>query len=78
MPNSLVSEKLLKGQLRSLNQALEQKYKLLKELKEKLNNLRARRKQKEDVEKKVKEIPQGERGPELIKVSVLEKEKTSA
>jgi len=69
-----VSEKLLKGQLCGLNQALEQKYKLLKELKEKLNNPRARRKQKEDVEKKVKEILQGERGPELIKVSVLEKE----
>ncbi len=68
-----LSEKLRKGQIRGLTQALEKKYKLLHELKEKLNNPRARKKQKETVQNKVKTILKGERGPELVKVSILEK-----
>lgn len=69
-----LSEKLLQGQLRGLTQALEQKYKQLSELKEKLSNPRARKKKKEAVEKRVQEILKGERGPELVKVSILETE----
>ncbi len=68
-----VSEKLRCGQIQGLTQALQKKYKMLQELKEKLNNPRAHKKEKEDVQNKVQEILKGERGPELIKVFIHEK-----
>ena len=68
-----VSEKLRQGQLRGLTQSLEKKYALLKELKTKLNNPRAHKKNQETVQTKVNEILKGERGPELIKVSIIDK-----
>ena len=68
-----LSEKLRCGQVQGLTQALQKKYSMLQELKEKLNNPRAHKKQIEDVQNKVQEILQGERGPELIKVSIHEK-----
>jgi len=68
-----LSEKLRQGQIRGLDQTLEKKYKLLHKLKEKLNNPRAHKKQKEDVENKVQKILRGEWGPELIRVSIQEK-----
>jgi len=69
-----LSEKLRRGQIRGLTQALEKKYQALRELKEKLNNPRAHKKQVEDVQEKVQEILQGEHGPELVKVLIHEKE----
>ncbi|PKM83964.1 MAG: hypothetical protein CVU88_00375 [Firmicutes bacterium HGW-Firmicutes-13] len=68
-----LSEKLRQGQIQGLTQALEKKYSLLNELKQKLNNPRARKKQIENVQNKVAEILKGERGPELIKVSIQDK-----
>jgi transposase len=68
-----LSERLRKGQIRGLKQDLEKKYRLLQELKQKLNNPRARKKQKEDVQNKIQEILKGERGLELVRVSIQEK-----
>lgn len=68
-----LSEKLRQGQIRGLTQTLEKKYQALQEFKEKLNNPRARKKQKEDVQKKVQEILKGEHGPQLVKVLIHEK-----
>jgi transposase len=70
-----ISEKLRQGQLRGLEQALQKKYEQLTALKTVLTNPRARKKEQSTVENKVREILSGERGPELIKVTILEKEK---
>jgi len=68
-----LSEKLRQGQIRGLIQALEKKYQALQELKDKLNNPRAHKKQKEDVQEKVQEILKGEHGPQLVKVLIHER-----
>lgn len=70
-----VSDKLRQGQLRGLEQSLEKKYEQLDELKASLSNPRARKKELTTVQKKVQAILKGERGPDLIKVTILEKEK---
>lgn len=69
-----LSEKLRNGQTRGLQQILAKKYTLLRELKHKLNNPRARKKTKEAVQNKVQEILKGERTEQLINVSVQERE----
>jgi transposase len=68
------SEKLRQGQLRGLEQALEKKYAQLTALKTKLTSSGARKKERLAVAKRVDEILRGERGSELIKVTILEKE----
>jgi transposase len=68
------SEKLRQGQLRGLEQALEKKYQQLAALKTKLASPGARKKERLAVAKRVSEILRGERGSELIKVTLLEKE----
>lgn len=68
-----LSEKLCRGQIRGLTQALEKKYCLLNELKRKLAKPRACKKTKEQVQNKVTEILKGEGGQELIKVSIQDK-----
>lgn len=68
------SEKLRQGQLRGLEQALEKKYQQLTALKTKLTSPGARKKERLAVAKRVSEILRGERGSELIKVTLLEKE----
>jgi len=70
-----VSEKLRQGQINGLEQTLAKKYEQLSALKTELSNPRARKKEQSTVEKKVQEILKGERGPELIKVTILEKQK---
>ena len=70
-----VSEKLRQGQLRGLEQALKKKYEQLTALKTALSNPRAKKKELSTVEEKVQKILKGERGQELIKVTILEKEK---
>lgn len=70
-----LSEKLRQGQLRGLEQALEKKYEQLTALQTELANPRARKKERLNIEKKVREMLKGERCPELIKVTILEKEK---
>jgi len=70
-----LSEKLRQGQLRGLEQALEKRYEQLTALQTELANPRARKRKRLNIEKKVQEILKGERGPELIKVTILEKEK---
>lgn len=68
-----VSEKLRAGQLRGLKQALAKKYALLAEFKAKLNNSRARKRKREDVDRELKKILRGEKCERIIKVSVTEK-----
>ena len=68
-----LSEKLRRGQLRGLKVALQKKNEQLQELKQKLNAPRARKKKREDIEAKVKDILKGERGELLIRVSIDEK-----
>lgn len=67
-----VSEKLRRGQLNGLKQALKKKYEQLNELKQKLNALRVRKKKREDIETKIKAILKGERGDILIRFSITE------
>lgn len=69
-----LSEKLRQGQMRGLNQALAKKYKLLQELKRKLNAPRAKKKKREDVEREIKNVLQGEKCHLIIKVFLTEKE----
>ncbi len=66
------SEKLRQGQVRGLIQSLEKKYMLLRDLKYKLNNPRARKKQQETLQVKLNEILKGEYGPELINVRLID------
>lgn len=68
-----VSEKLRQGQIRGLNQALADKYKDLRELKAALGSPRARKRTREEVERKVEAILKGERGDLLIKVDVIDR-----
>ena len=68
-----VSEKLRAGQLRGLKQALAKKYALLDEFKTKLNNPRAKKRKREDVDRELKKILRGEKCERIIKVSVTEK-----
>ena len=70
-----ISEKLCQGQIRGLKQTLAKKYEQLSALKTALLNPRVRKKERSAVEKKVQEILKGERVPELVKVTILEKEK---
>lgn len=70
-----ISEKLRQGQIRGLKQTLAKKYEQLNALKTALLNPRARKKERSSVEKKVQEILKGDRGPELVKVTIMEKEK---
>lgn len=70
-----ISENLRQGQIRGLKQVLTKKYAQLSALKTALSNPRARQKERTVVEKKVREILKGERGQELVKVTILEKEK---
>lgn len=70
-----ISEKLRQGQIRGLKQTLAKKYEQLNALKTALSNPRARKKERSSVEKKVQEILKGDRGPELVKVTIIEKEK---
>ncbi|MDH7578762.1 MAG: IS1634 family transposase [Bacillota bacterium] len=67
-----ISERLRQGQIRGLNQAITKKYKLLEELKTKLNAPRARKKSKEDVQRKIRAILHGEKCDQIIKVSILD------
>jgi transposase len=67
-----LSEKLRQGQLNGLKQALEKKYTELTKLKKKLNAPRARKKKREDIEAKIKNILKGERGDSLIRFSITE------
>jgi len=69
-----VSEKLRHGQIRGLQQILAKKYSLLRELKHKLNNPRARKTTKEAVQNKLQEILKGERAEQLINTSLQERE----
>ncbi|HHU75862.1 MAG TPA: IS1634 family transposase [Firmicutes bacterium] len=70
-----ISEKLRQGQIRGLKQTLAKKYEQLNALKTALLNPRARKKERSSVEKKVQAILKGDRGPELVKVTIMEKEK---
>lgn len=69
-----ISEKLRQGQLRGLNQALTQKQEQLRELKQKLNSPRAKKRKREEIEDKVKKIVKGERCHEILNVFIIEKE----
>jgi transposase len=68
-----VSEKLRAGQLRGLKQALAKKHALLAELKGKLNNPRAKKRKRADVDRELKKILRGEKCEQIIKVSVAER-----
>ncbi|MEW6523933.1 MAG: hypothetical protein AB1445_10270 [Bacillota bacterium] len=65
------SEQLRQGQLRGLEQALAKKFQQLHALKERLQSPRARLRAA-SVQRQVTQILQGERGQELIKVTILE------
>lgn len=67
-----LSEKLRQGQIRGLLQSLEKKRSLLLDLKGKLNNPRARKKQLETVQDKVNNLLKGEHGPELLHVRIMD------
>jgi transposase len=69
------SEQLRQGQMYGLEQALAKKYKQLEEMKQRLQSDRTRLKQ-QSVQRQVSEILKGERGQELIKVTILEHEAT--
>ena len=68
-----VSDKLRKGQIQGLKQALEKKYRQLEELKSKLNAPRARKKDRTRVEAQIKEILTGERCNQIVDVTIIEK-----
>lgn len=68
-----ISEKLREGQLRGLETALAKKFEKLRALKERLNLPRARRKTKDSIEAKIKDILKGERGKLLITYSIIPK-----
>lgn len=69
-----ISERLRQGQIRGLRQAIEKKYELLRELKQKLNTPRARKKKQEDLEVKIQNILRGEKCNLIIRVSLIKKE----
>ncbi len=67
-----LSDRLREGQIRGLTQAITKKYQLLQELKTKLNAPKVKKKKKDDIEKKISTILQGEKCNLLIKVSITE------
>ena len=69
-----LSEKLRRGQLQGLEQALAGKYEQLKELNRKLTSKRARKRERADVEQQIKNILKGERCNQLIKTCIFETE----
>lgn len=69
-----VSERLRQGQTRGLHQALDKKQQQLRELRDKLNNPRARKRNKEALEKEIQRILQGEQCQRVLKVDLREKE----
>ena len=68
-----ISDKLRKGQIQGLKQALEKKYRQLEELKKKLNAPRARKRERTKVEAQIKEILTGERCNQIVDVTIIEK-----
>lgn len=69
-----LSEKLRNGQIRGLHQALGKKFEQLRELKQALGAPRAKRRKREDVQRKVDDILKGERGDILLKTTVTERD----
>jgi transposase len=69
------SEKLRQGQLRGLKQALTKKQGQLQELKQKLNSPRAKERKRQGLEDAVQSIIKGERGQEILHVSITDKGK---
>lgn len=69
-----VSERLRQGQIRGLHQALAKKQQQLQELRDRLNNPRARKRKKEALETEVCRILQGEQCDRILKVTLHEKE----
>ncbi len=67
-----ISEKLRQGQLRGLQQALAVKYEQLKDLQKQLASKRARKRDREDVERQIKGILKGERCNLLIRTALYE------
>jgi transposase len=68
-----ISENLRQGQIRGLKLALVKKQDQLRELKQKLNSPRAKKRKHQDLEKAVKTIIKGERCQEVLNVSILNK-----
>lgn len=68
-----VSERLREGQIRGLHQALTKKQKQLQELKDKLNNPRAKKREKGVLEREIDRILKGEQCNRILKVSLHEK-----
>jgi len=69
-----LSKRLRAGQMRGLKQALTKKYAQLEEFKSKLNAPRAKKREREDVERHPRKILQGEKCERIINVSIVEKE----
>lgn len=67
-----ISERLREGQLRGLHHVMADKQKKLQELKESLQSGRSRKREKEDVKKKIATILQGERTELLLDVIIQE------
>lgn len=68
-----VSDRLRQGQIRGLHQALAKKQQQLQELKMKLTNPRAQKRQKETLEQEIHRLLQGEQCHRILKVSLHEK-----
>ncbi len=67
-----ISDKLRRGQIQGLKQALSKKYKQLEELKSKLNAPRARKRNRANLEAQIKDILTGERCNQILDVNIAD------
>jgi transposase len=70
-----VSDRLKIGQIRGIYQSLTKKEKLLNELKKSLSNPKGKKRTKEDLEEKIKDIASGQHLKGIIKWNLIETEK---
>jgi transposase len=70
-----VSDRLKTGQIRGIYQSLTKKEKLLNELKKSLSNPKGKKRTKEDLEEKIKDIASGQHLKGIIKWNLIETEK---